>query len=1204
MVKSLVKILLLLLFTSSVYTAEASHLVGGYMNYEYLERAPNGNYRFRLSFNVYRDCLNSVVPLDDQISVGIYLNEPGNRLYNAVNIGLVIKDNVDPPGSIDCDYYRKRVCIEYGYYEGIIEVPSSPSGYNITFARCCRNVQQNLINDADDNPIQGQTYFCNIPATAFENSSPAFYGVPSPYMCQNDTNSFLFDAIDKDGDSLVYRFMRPFDGGSTGDPVPNPPPTLQTPLVRYETGYNQLQPFGDSGYIEIDPSTGHTKLLSRDIGNFVVGIEVLEYRNQVLLSTVRLDLQIIVLACTPNQVPDIRSSEGNKFTIEEGEELCFDVIASDPDISDMNPDGDFLKLYGRGVLLGDGDTIGIKQGTFADTFGQRNVSSEFCWTPGCDMARNNSYFVYFTVEDDGCPPKFNNLDVEIKVTPFIGARNFIGPTSVCRYNEYEYEVTDGGSESTYEWDIGQGEIVGSSNTAKVTIDWNGSVRGTVRVREVSKAGCLGDWLSLDVTIIESPPLPIILGKDTVCLDELGLLYTVANNATYTYNWITTNATVASQNRNIIELLTYGTPDFSVRVAATNSAGCTSDTAEKMVHVSEPISEIVGPTSICPNAEDIVYTTREESGSIYTWTIVGGTQSSGGSTSQISVTWGNEGIGQISVSETNRHGCISPVLSIAINKTYTLLSNPIIGPIDVCEFDEDVQYDILEVNGSVYDWFLEGGVQDEGDSTHDITVDWGATGNGRVSVVQRAYDAVNDSLCLSDTARLDILIHPIPTANEIVGQMEVCQLSDTFIYAIAGFPNSTYEWTLNGSTLNILGQGTNQIRVFWNTAGTFNLSVSETSEFQCAGSLIDTTILVNPKPTTTPIQGPSIICPEDPLGHIYSVVGFPTSTFDWNVIGETSFTGNGTASISVDWDTTQSSGFIRLIETTDKGCIGDAQTLSIEIDRLALDLRFVSVGTPDDRMIINWQLAVPAAASGFEIEKRQAGSGSTWQSIGVVNGNTLEFTETPLNTDESAFEYRITSVNKCGTKVFSEVHTSILLTGTQDEALNSILRFSNYLGWDNGVLDYTVFGNDNRNPYSLKEAGVFPGQSVLIVNNPDQYRKCYRVRALELDGEETTSWSNEICFFYSPEVFVPNAFTANGDNLNDGFGVKGVAINDFNIQIYNRWGEKLYESDDIDEKWIPVYLNKDVQMGTYIYVIRYSDFDNKVFQKTGTINLLR
>ena len=86
--------------------------------------------------------------------------------------------------------------------------------------------------------------------------------------------------------------------------------------------------------------------------------------------------------------------------------------------------------------------------------------------------------------------------------------------------------------------------------------------------------------------------------------------------------------------------------------------------------------------------------------------------------------------------------------------------------------------------------------------------------------------------------------------------------------------------------------------------------------------------------------------------------------------------------------------------------------------------------------------------------------------------------------------------------------------------------------------------------------------------------------------------------------MPNAFTVNNDGLNDGFGVVGIAINEFTIKIYNRWGEQLYESTNIDEKWMPIYIDEDVPMGTYIYVIQYTNFENKVFQKTGTINLLR
>ena len=92
-------------------------------------------------------------------------------------------------------------------------------------------------------PSQGQTYYCFIPSTALKNSSPAFYGVPSPYMCVNDTNSFLFDAVDRDGDSLVYRFMRPYQGGSPASSSPAPSVSFDTPLLRYKAGYTSLSPF-------------------------------------------------------------------------------------------------------------------------------------------------------------------------------------------------------------------------------------------------------------------------------------------------------------------------------------------------------------------------------------------------------------------------------------------------------------------------------------------------------------------------------------------------------------------------------------------------------------------------------------------------------------------------------------------------------------------------------------------------------------------------------------------------------------------------------------------------------------------------------------------------------------------------------------------------------------------------------------------------
>jgi gliding motility-associated-like protein len=1190
-------LLFFLLFSG--LNASATHLVGGYMNYEFTNINSAGNYVYKVSFHVYRDCFGGAnIPLDDEITLGVYLNDGAKSINQRPKIKLITKYNVKPPGSIDCDDYTKSVCIEYGFYEGLIVLKPNTSGYHVTYTRCCRNFQNNLTDDGSQ-PDQGQTYYCFIPNTSFKNSSPAFYGVPSPYMCSYDTTSFLFDAIDKDGDSLVYRFMRPYQGGSTTISSPVPPDNLNLPLVTYKGGYNSTQPFGTGGYIDIAPSTGHTHLYSPQTGRFVVGVEVSEYRDGTFLGTIRMDLQILVLDCKPNNAPDISSDKGNRFIIEEGEELCFNVTATDPD-------DDLIRLKGRGGILGSAG--GIQPGTkatFRDTFGIATVTSEFCWIPDCDMARTIPYFVYFTAEDDGCPPKFNNLDVEIVVIDFVGATKLDGPVNVCQFNKYEYTVIDGNSQSDYEWDISGGTIVGPTTLSKATINWTAASTGTVRVREVSKNGCLGEWITLTVSVKQSPTLPIILGIDTVCLNEPSLVYSVANRPGNTYLWEAIDATLAITNQNQTQIGVYSAPGFTLKVSETNAFGCTSDTAKLEVFVSEPKPTILGSKSVCPNARGIVYSIEKpEQGSIYQWNIVGGTQTSGGSSNQITINWGDEGFGQVEVIETNRHGCISPTTTLVVNKSYILESTPILGPIAVCEFDQNVLYSTLNVNGNIYKWTLSGGVQATGDSTNSITVNWGAAGLGSVTLIKRAYDNVNNKECLSLPEVLDVVINPVPVAQDIQGAIEVCQFDDSVSYSIAGLAGSTYTWSVNGDSSGIVGQGTNQIKIVWDIAGTFTLDVIELSSGGCKGPLVDTLVLVNPKPNTTPIDGPNVVCIEDILQKSYSVSGFATSTYSWTVYGASNFTGNGTSTVVVDWIQSPLAHSLFVLETSDKGCAGEPQRMDVTIDALDIDLRYVSVGTPDDRMIIDWQLANSSQTPSFDIQKRTAGSGSAWQTIATVPGNVFNYTETQINTDVSAYEYRILALNKCGKEIASDTHTSILLKGEQDENFNTKLNFSAYLGWQFGVNNYTVYTADNVRPYTVLQSGANAGVPVLVVQEPSEYRKCYRVFAEEQDGERTASWSNEICFYYSPEIYVPNAFTANEDGLNDGFGVIGTAINTFAIQIYNRWGERLYESTDIDEKWIPRYQDADVQMGTYIYVITYTDFENKVFQKTGTINLLR
>lgn len=89
------------------------------------------------------------------------------------------------------------------------------------------------------------------------------------------------------------------------------------------------------------------------------------------------------------------------------------------------------------------------------------------------------------------------------------------------------------------------------------------------------------------------------------------------------------------------------------------------------------------------------------------------------------------------------------------------------------------------------------------------------------------------------------------------------------------------------------------------------------------------------------------------------------------------------------------------------------------------------------------------------------------------------------------------------------------------------------------------------------------------------------------------------------LYVPNAFTPDGDRFNNVFRVEAIGLIKFNIKIFNRWGELLFESTDDNFEWDGALSNnKKVQDGVYTYVITYStpyEIDTK---KVGHVNILR
>lgn len=88
--------------------------------------------------------------------------------------------------------------------------------------------------------------------------------------------------------------------------------------------------------------------------------------------------------------------------------------------------------------------------------------------------------------------------------------------------------------------------------------------------------------------------------------------------------------------------------------------------------------------------------------------------------------------------------------------------------------------------------------------------------------------------------------------------------------------------------------------------------------------------------------------------------------------------------------------------------------------------------------------------------------------------------------------------------------------------------------------------------------------------------------------------------------MPNAFTPNGDGINDIYKAKDgyQSIIDFHAYIYNRWGQKLFEWTDPSQGWDGKYKGKDVKQGVYFVLVKAKGADGRTFNIKRDVNLLR
>ncbi|WP_438839284.1 gliding motility-associated C-terminal domain-containing protein, partial [Flavobacterium macrobrachii] len=214
------------------------------------------------------------------------------------------------------------------------------------------------------------------------------------------------------------------------------------------------------------------------------------------------------------------------------------------------------------------------------------------------------------------------------------------------------------------------------------------------------------------------------------------------------------------------------------------------------------------------------------------------------------------------------------------------------------------------------------------------------------------------------------------------------------------------------------------------------------------------------------------------------------------------------------------------------------------------------------------------------------------------GNDSEIIEQVINVEVSAETIGTENREICNAAEFDTINLSLVLpNGTPSGG--TWINVNN-AGGLNGVI-FSAFNNGNKVPvgdytfsYVFDDGTDCPSQIDVIVNVNDD--------CLPLDCET---------------VFVHNAFTPNGDGVNEHFQIDNINQECHlpnRVEIYNRWGVLVYEADNYDnntkkfvgisEGRVTVDKNAELPTGTYFYIIQYNDGNGKVISESKYLYLTR
>lgn len=277
------------------------------------------------------------------------------------------------------------------------------------------------------------------------------------------------------------------------------------------------------------------------------------------------------------------------------------------------------------------------------------------------------------------------------------------------------------------------------------------------------------------------------------------------------------------------------------------------------------------------------------------------------------------------------------------------------------------------------------------------------------------------------------------------------------------------------------------------------------------------------------------------------------------------------------------------------------------------VHLISTSVFEDRKVdVIWEKSQEPDFKEFEVYKYINGGKPNYSKPYFVTTDTT-ISDSSFNVDNQSYCYEILVVDNCGhISKPSNNGCNVIISGTAKGRPEYYfdLTWEDYIGWDGGVSDWVLERKyENNNLFS----------PIITTNNNNRLFRddkldydwggyWYRVKGTEnvLSGAKDYSAqtsSNWIYLIQPPEVWVPDAFTVNQDGLNEIWGTFPLFVREYNMKVYNRWGQKVWESDSKKQQWDALNQKEKLSDAVFAWVLEFKGWDDKTYIKTGTVTVI-